>query len=111
VWDKGSPSVNGLSFVPVYSFLETGGCVGVFETGWVRLRKEWRDLYPEIKGATTEEWYASIFRTPTFLSPHRAVVVFGHGVQAADAVRSLQSAGYRIERARAEWSVLVRGSE
>jgi len=111
VWDRGSPSINGLSFVPVYSFLEHGGCIGVFETGWVRLRTEWRHLYPEIQGATIEEWYASTFRSPAFLASHRAVVVFGHGVQAADAVRSLQTAGFSVERVHPEWSVLVRGSE
>ncbi len=114
-WDVGAdassriaPSINAMSFVPLYTFSERGITYSIFETGLVRMKDTLRSLYPVITGSDLTTWFALMFSDPARFVRFRSILVFGDGLLVEEATNILRDRGFMIEVRRPGWRILVR---
>jgi len=105
---KIAPSVNAMSFVPLYTFSERGIPTGIFETGLVTMQDSLRRLHPEISGSNLSTWFASVFSDPSRFAQYGSILLFGEGEIVEDALKILREIGFVVKTRKPGWFILGR---
>jgi hypothetical protein len=108
VASKIAPSINSMSFVPLYSFAKREIPYGIFETGLISMRDSLRSLYPEISGSDIRTWFESMFAEPNRFLKYHTVILFGEGEYVNAAMRILQQYGFIQKSHNTGWYILER---
>jgi hypothetical protein len=103
---KVSPSINAMSFVPLYTFSERSIPFGIFETGLLSMKDSIRSLHPEIRGSDIQSWYSSMFSSPLRFLRYRTILLFGDGEMDAAAKKMFNDLGFSTRGSAMGWSIL-----
>jgi hypothetical protein len=104
--ERVAPSINAMSFVPLYSFAQREIPYGVFETGVIAMRDSLRRLHPEISGSDISTWFGSMFAEPERFLRFHTIVLFGEGEYVNAALQILQQKGFNQRSHNQGWYIL-----
>jgi hypothetical protein len=103
-----APSINGMSFIPVYDLLSRSKPSHIFETGLLRMSDSLRSVYPEVTGSRLTEWTASLISRSQVNDRFGVIYVFGDEPYMGDALRSLSTVGFGPAAGEAGWQILMK---
>jgi len=106
IWDKGSASVNPLSVVPYYAYVQKGGVGWIHETGILKLKEEHRRYAPDLKGETPLQFYSSILSRIERFTFFKSIAVLGKGEKVDSIIRELEKLGFGLELSAGVWTIL-----
>jgi len=103
-----APSVNGMSFVPLYTFSKRKIPYGVFETGLVQMTDSLRQYHPQIAGSELREWTSSLLAEPSRYAKFKTILLFGDGKYMDEVRRTLSAQGFTNSLVKSGWEILNR---
>jgi len=106
-----SPSINAMSFVPLYALAERHIPYGIFETGLVTMKDSLRLLHPEIRGSDIQAWYASMFSDPHRFLAYHSILLFADRKMGEEAEKRLSGMGFMTRFSSPGWRLLLSSSE
>lgn len=106
-----APSLNAMSFVPMYRFAELGFRYYIFETGLIKAGDSVRNLFPEVSGSSLPMWFSSTFSDPSRFVRYRSILLFGEGSIVDEALRILVSKGFAVKTSHTGWHLLCRSEK